>query len=66
MTAGTIPPELQEAVDTLLRFHIGDMVYDIRERADHSELKEGQSSWEHPDVIAWSKAVETLKSYASP
>ena len=58
-----IPAALQEAVDTLLRFHIGDMVYDIRERVDHSELEDGQSSWDHPDVIAWSKAVTTLERY---
>lgn len=59
-----IPHDLQEAVDTLLRFHIGDMVYYIRERVDFSELEDGQSSWEHPDVVAWSKACSTLERYS--
>lgn len=45
-------PELLEALETLLREHISDWIYDIRAR-------EGLG-WDGPRVTAWGKACEII------
>lgn len=58
--------KLKQAIDDLVnKFHIGDMVYDIRERVvgDGSDFWKdpNANSWNHPDVIRYSECVEILK-----
>lgn len=47
--------DLRWAIQALLDNHVGDYVYDIRER----ELK----GWAGPRVTAWGKACAILREY---
>jgi len=58
-------PDYQGAMrDLIEKFALGDFAYQIRESADCSELTEGQSSWEHPDVVRFGECIEILKELA--
>jgi hypothetical protein len=59
----TIPADLMAALRTLDAEHVGDFAYDLRERVNLHDLKPGQSSWEHPRVVAWGKAAATITRY---
>lgn len=55
--------DLLDALRTLHRLGQFDNVYDVRARADLSILRDDQSSWDHPDVIAYSEACKVIESY---
>ena len=53
--------ELLAAVREVNRLHnLGDAIYDVRSRVDLSSLPAGFSSWDHVDVVAYSKAVDVI------
>jgi hypothetical protein len=53
-----------EALRTINRLHnLGDAVCDVRECADFSDRPEDENSWDHPDVKAYSDAVEVVDRY---
>lgn len=56
---------IRESAKTLERLHVGDYTYKVRE-CDHvlKETPEGESTWDHPDVTAWSKASVLLGAIA--
>lgn len=55
---------LRAALDTINRLRdLGDAIYDLRERVDCSALPDNVSSWEHPDVKAYSDAVAVVKKW---
>lgn len=48
---------IRKAAKTLDRLNVGDFTYDVRNSESvMAETPEGQSTWEHPDVKAWSDA----------
>lgn len=53
------------AARTLDRLSVGDYTDDIHDR-DHviRETPDGESTWNHPDVIAWSDASVTMTHIA--
>jgi hypothetical protein len=54
-------PELRAAIDALLNeFHIGDYVYDVRERAAGDSTHMG-NTWEHPKVKQFNACIEVLR-----
>lgn len=53
-----IPEDLQAAINNLVREHVGDYVYDIRER-------EGEG-WDGPRVKAWGGMSQVFEKYAKP
>lgn len=56
---------IDEAVVALIDdFSIGDYVYNVRASADLSQLKDGQSSWDHPRVMKFSEAIVVLTERA--
>lgn len=56
-------PELLEAMKTIDRLNpLGDAIYQVRSRAAESGDGFEGNTWEHPDVIAYGKAVETVKA----
>jgi len=60
----SVPDDLMEALRTINRLHnLGDAIYDVRERADYMDRPSGESSWDHPDVKAYSDAVEVVDRY---
>lgn len=56
---------IREAAKTLDRLHVGDYTGDIRDR-EHvlKETPDGESTWKHPDVKAWSDASVLLGALA--
>lgn len=53
---------LEEAIVYLLdEFHLGDCVYDVRERAIASDPAFTEESWTHPKVRQFAEAVDTLE-----
>lgn len=54
-----------EAAKTLVRLDVGDYTDDIHDK-EHvlRETPDGESTWNHPDVIAWSDASVTMKHIA--
>lgn len=56
---------LQRASATLTRLGLGDYVHKVRDSAKVvAETPSGQSTWEHPDVVAWSAAAELMRKIA--
>lgn len=48
---------IRKAAKTLDRLNVGDFTYSIKNRGRvQSETPDGASTWEHPDVKAWSDA----------
>ena len=58
-----LPKDLLLALTALSKHGALDNVYDVRERIDFSELKDGESSWDHPDVKEYSAACEVVERY---
>jgi hypothetical protein len=59
-----VPDALMEALRTINRLHnLGDAIYDVRERADMTYAPIGATSWDHPDVKAYSDAVDVVYRY---
>lgn len=62
-----LDPELKGALRDLIRkYHLGDYVYDIRERVREDEDEwfknnPGSSSWDHPDIERFSDCVEIIE-----
>lgn len=53
---------LDEAIAFLLHeFHLGDHVYDARERSHDMEPLDIENSWDHPFVKKFSEAVDALE-----
>jgi hypothetical protein len=56
---------LAQAIDDLVnKFHLGDFVYEIRERVSGSEWFKDHptaNAWDHPDVVRFGKCIEILK-----
>ena len=53
--------ELLAAVREVNRLNnLGDAIYDVRARVETSEIPVGGSTWDHPDVVAYSSAVEVI------
>lgn len=60
------PVAVKAAIRDLLgKFHLGDYVYNVRERADKKNLKDNESSWDHPDVKRFSEICNILKEYVN-
>ena len=57
--------KLIEACSTLDRLAVGDFTYNIRDR-DHvrEQTPEEESTWNHPDVKAWSDASVIISQIA--
>lgn len=56
--------ELKQALHELLTvYHIGDYVYDVRERACETGEKFEGNSWDHPKVVRFAEIIGILKSY---
>lgn len=56
---------IEGAAKTLTRLHLGDYTTDIRDREQvMRETPEGQSTWDHPDVKAWSDASTVMQAIA--
>lgn len=53
--------ELKEAIKNLIDLGIEDFVYTIRDNVDFDDLEDGESSWDHPDVVRYGDSVEVLK-----
>ncbi len=57
--------EVREAARVLIEEHnLGDFVYDVRSRIDLPADYEG-STWDHPKVTSFARAVETLRAFAA-
>ena len=55
----------ERAAQDLTRLHLGDGVYEVRSRHKvMTETPDGSSTWEHPDVKAWSDAAVLLAAIA--
>jgi hypothetical protein len=53
---------IEEAVKTINKHHnLGDAVYDVRSHAAESMPDGDGSTWDHPDVKAYSDAVSALQ-----
>lgn len=53
------------AAKDLTRLHLGDGCDSVRQRAHVlQETPDGESTWNHPDVKAWSDAAQLLESIA--
>jgi hypothetical protein len=64
-SAGDELETIREAAKTLERLHVGDYTYKVRE--SERVLKEtpnDESTWDHPDVVAWSNASVLLAAIA--
>lgn len=60
--AEPLSPWLQ-ALATVNRLHnLGDAIYDVRRYASENDSEYTGSSWEHPDVLAYSAAVKVLNA----
>lgn len=56
---------IEKSAKDLDRMSIGDFVYKIRDRENVLvETPDGQSTWEHPDVKAWSDASSLMAAIA--
>jgi len=57
---------IEEAAQTLTRLNVGDGVYSVRDREEVMEwsLTNVRSTWEHPDVKAWSDVAVLLAAIA--
>lgn len=56
---------IEKAARDLSRLHIGDYTYNVRDSAHVLEsTPDGQSTWEHPDVKAWSDASVIIDTIA--
>lgn len=56
---------IEKAAKDLTRMSLGDGVYRIRDSHEVlSTTPDGQSTWDHPDVKAWSDASVLLQSIA--
>ena len=54
---------LDDALRVLVREHIGDFIYNIREHVFSDEPDFKGSSWEHPRVIAWNEACKAIVAH---
>ena len=55
--------DLKEALTVLLKEEsIGDFIYDVRERAGAMNDGHKDSLWDHPRVMRYSDACQTLKA----
>ena len=52
---------LVKAIKSIDADWYSDRIYDVRERVDLGELEEGQSTWDHPDVLAHAESVELVQ-----
>jgi hypothetical protein len=53
--------ELRKAIKKIHGIHnLGDAIYDVRERVNDANDGHKGSTWDHPDVVAYNKAVETV------
>jgi hypothetical protein len=56
---------IERAAKDLDRLSVGDFAYNIRDRdKTMRETPAGQSTWEHPDVRAWSDASVLMQTIA--
>lgn len=56
---------IERAAKDLTRLHLGDRVYDVRDTAKvRDETPTDGTTWNHPDVKAWSVASVLLESIA--
>lgn len=54
--------QLLDAIKEVDRLHnLGDAIYDVRSRIAESGEKYTGSSWDHPDVEAYSAAVTVIR-----
>lgn len=59
--------ELKQALDDLVnKYYIGNFVYDVRSRIsndddDWFDKNPNTSSWEHPDVLRFSKCISIIE-----
>ena len=56
--------KVKEALHVILKEeHLGDWIYDVRDRARESDLAYKDNSWKHPRVTRFSEAVAVLEKY---
>lgn len=56
--------DLKEAIKVLVNEeHLGDFIYNIRDRVNSSGERFEGSSWDHPRVKRFSDAVKALEDY---
>jgi hypothetical protein len=56
---------IEKAAADLERLGIGDFIYDIRDSSPVlEETSDGSSTWEHPNVKAWSDASSLIAAIA--
>lgn len=56
---------IEKAAKDLTRMSLGDGVYRVRDSQEVlSTTPDGQSTWDHPDVKAWSDASVLLQAIA--
>lgn len=60
--AAELAPVAMAARELINEHHLGDFVYIVRERLDDPAY-EG-NTWEHPKVVSFARAVETLREFA--
>ncbi len=59
-----VPPDLLQALLTIDRLqNFGDATYRVRDRAVENDPNFEGNSWDHPDVQAYSDAVQVVKSW---
>lgn len=57
---------IEEAAQTLNRLHLGDFTTSIRDSEEvRDTTPDGASTWDHPDVKAWSDAAGTMRAVAA-
>lgn len=57
--------ELLQALRVLVSESLGDFTYSIRERVLGDPNWTGDNTWDHPRVIAWSDASQTIARYVN-
>jgi len=60
--AEDVVTKLRDALLALKAQELGDYVYDVRSRASESGNGFEGNSWEHPDVLAFSAAIDGIES----
>lgn len=57
---------IEEAAQTLNRLHLGDFTTSIRDSEEvRDTTPDDASTWDHPDVKAWSDAAGTMRAVAA-